>query len=65
MATKQLGVAPSNTLDTATKGYVDTAAAARLLIANNLSDLLSAATARTNLGITVSNYASMMKFGVD
>lgn len=47
-----LSGAPSSSLHATTKTYVDTADALAALKANNLSDLASAATARTNLGAT-------------
>lgn len=47
-----LSGAPSSALHAATKTYVDTADALAALKANNLSDLASASTARTNLGAT-------------
>lgn len=47
-----LAGAPTTGLHPATKTYVDTADALAPLKANNLSDLASAATARTNLGGT-------------
>jgi len=47
-----LSGAPSSGLHAATKTYVDTADALAALKANNLSDLASASTARTNLGAT-------------
>ena len=47
-----LAGAPTTGLHPATKTYVDTADALAALKANNLSDLASAATARTNLGGT-------------
>lgn len=48
---QQLGAAPSRTYDDVTKTYVDTAIATTLKIASNLSDLNSASSARTNLGL--------------
>jgi len=47
-----LSGAPSSGLHAATKTYVDNADALSALKANNLSDLASASTARTNLGAT-------------
>lgn len=47
-----LSGAPSSSLHATTKTYVDTADALAALKANNLSDLASASTARTNLGAT-------------
>jgi putative sterol carrier protein len=46
-----LSAAPTATLHAATKGYVDTAVTGLAVRANNLSDLASASTARTNLGL--------------
>lgn len=43
---------PVSSSDLATKGYVDTATPVGLLPANNLSDVASVSTARTNLGLT-------------
>jgi hypothetical protein len=48
---ENLGVAASRTLDYANKTYVDTATAACVQTANNLSDLASESTARINLGL--------------
>jgi hypothetical protein len=42
---------PTNAQDAATKAYVDTADALSLLKASNLSDVASATTSRTNLGL--------------
>ena len=52
-----LSGAPTVDLHAATKAYVDTADALAALKANNLSDLASAATARTNLGATAAGSA--------